>query len=127
MQFCVNILFYSILLLLYSILACDLSLDTKQLVYQSVVLGFLLFGAETWVPTQIIVKKLETFHRCCVRGIIGIGKAVQWGQYITTIQLAECFSMQETVGNLLSLARLRWLGRVARMSDDRIPKWILFG
>jgi len=42
-------------------LACDLSLETKRLVYQSVVLGFLLYGAETWALTQIIVKKLETF------------------------------------------------------------------
>ena len=35
--------------------------------------------------------------------------------------------MKETVSNWLSLARLRWLGQVARMSDDRMPKWILFG
>ena len=58
---------------------------------------------------------------------MGIGKAVQWAQHITTIQLAEHFGMQETVSNLLNLARLRWLGHVARMSDDCIPKQILFG
>ena len=35
--------------------------------------------------------------------------------------------MRESIGNLLTLARLRWLGHVASMSDDRMPKRILFG
>ena len=108
-------------------LAHDLSLETKRLVYQSLVLGVLLYGAETWAPKQVTVKKLETFHRRCVRCIMGIGRTVQWAQHITTIQMAERFGMRESVGNLLSLARLRWLGHVSRMSDDRIPKRILFG
>ena len=92
--------------------ACDLSLETKRLVYQSVVLGVLLYGVETWAPTQVLVRKLETFHRRCVRCIIGIGRAVQWEKRITTTQLAERFDMRESIGNLLTLARLRWLGKV---------------
>ena len=35
-----------------------LNLKTKRLVYHSVVLGVLLYGAETWTPTQVLVKKL---------------------------------------------------------------------
>ena len=38
---------------------------------------------------------------------MGIGKSVQWAHHITTIQLAEHFGVRESVGNLLSLARLR--------------------
>jgi len=48
-------------------LACDLSLDTKRLVYQSVVLGVLLYGAETWASTQVVVRKLEALHHRYVR------------------------------------------------------------
>ena len=40
------------------------------MVYQSIVVG--MYGAETLAPTQIIVRKLETFHHHCVRCIIGI-------------------------------------------------------
>ena len=58
---------------------------------------------------------------------MGIGRAIQWAQHITIIPLAEGFGVRESVGNLLSLARLRWLGNAARMSDDRISKRILFG
>ena len=35
--------------------ASDLSLETKRMLYQSVVLGVLLYGAETWAPTHELV------------------------------------------------------------------------
>ena len=57
-------------------LAHDLSLETKRLVYCSVVLGVFLYGAETWAPTQVLVRKLEWFHRRCVHCIMSVGKAV---------------------------------------------------
>ncbi len=31
------------------------------------------------------------------------------------------------VSNIVSHRRLRWLGHLARMSDDRLPKRVLFG
>ena len=107
--------------------ACDLSLETKRLGYQSAVLDVLLYGVETWVPTQVLVRKLETFHRHCVRCIMGIGRSMQWAERITTTQLAECFGIRESIGNLLTSATLRWLGHVACLSDNRMPKKILFG
>ena len=58
---------------------------------------------------------------------MGIGKAVHWAQHISTIQLPERFGMREFISNLSSLARLRWLGHVAQMPDDRIPKNNLIG
>ena len=58
---------------------------------------------------------------------MGIGRAMQWVEYITTTQLAERFGMRESIGNLLTLSRLQWLGHVACMSDDSMPKRILFG
>ena len=67
-------------------LAQDLGLETKRLIYQSVVLGVLLHGAESWAPTQMT---LEIFHCRCVRSITGIGKAVQWAQHISTVQLPD--------------------------------------
>ena len=57
---------------------------------------------------------------------MGIGRAVQWAERITTAQLAECFGMCESISNLLTLARIRWLGHVASVSDNRMPKRILF-
>jgi len=36
--------------------------------------------------------------------------------HISTIQLTECFGMQETNDNLLRLAKLRWLGNSSNCS-----------
>ena len=42
--------------------ASDLTMETKRIVYQSVVLGVLLYGAETWAFSQNLVGKLDQFH-----------------------------------------------------------------
>ena len=39
--------------------ASDLTLETKRMVYRSVVLKLLLYGAEIWAPTQELVSKLD--------------------------------------------------------------------
>ena len=97
------------------------------MVYRSVVLGVLLYGAEAWAPTQELVRKLDFFHRCCVRCILGVSRTVQWRDRLTTAELAGRFGMVESIGDLLTQWRLRWLGHVARMSDVRHPKRLLFG
>jgi len=35
--------------------------------------------------------------------------------------------MPVTLADMISCRRLRWLGHVARMGDDRLPKQLLFG
>ena len=104
--------------------ASDLTIETKRMVYRSVVL---LYGAETWAPTQELVGKLDRFHRRCVRCILGISRTVQWKEHLTTAELAGRFGMVESIGDLLTQYRLRWLGHVARMPDTRHPKKLLFG
>ena len=85
--------------------------------YQSVVLGVLLYGAEAWAPTQELVRKLDCFHRHCVCCILGVSRTVQWRDHLTTAELVGRFDMVESIGDLLTQWRLRWLGHVARMSD----------
>ena len=82
--------------------ASDLTLETKRMVYRSVVLGVLLYGAETWAPTQELVRKLDCFHRRCVRCILGVSRTVQWRDCLTTAELAGHFGMVESIGDLLT-------------------------
>ena len=58
---------------------------------------------------------------------MGISRIVQWKEQLTTAEQAAQFGMIESIGDLLTQYRLRWLGQVARMPDTRHPKKLLFG
>ena len=62
---------------------CMLSLTTKSMVYQVVVLGVLLYAVETWPVKQREVRILEAFHHRCLRTLLGISRALQVSQHIS--------------------------------------------
>ena len=105
----------------------DLSVSSKMLVYMSVVLGVLLYGSETWAIKSRTMHKLEAFHNRCMQCILGITSEQQIQERITTVQLRRRFGLNCSLEGIISKRRLRWLGHVARMSEERIPKQLLFG
>ena len=104
----------------------NLSVTTKMLVYTPVVLGVLLYGSETWTTTRSITRKLESFHNWCLRGILGITSEQQRREKVTRIQIARRFGMENSLKDTITARRLRWLGHLTRMEDDRVPKKVLF-
>ena len=104
-----------------------ISVATKREVYQAAVLFTLLYGAETWTVKADSVRKLRGFHNRCIRCMLGVSRLQQWKERITSRELAKAFGMTERVTDILRKHRLRWLGHVARMDNDRIPKQLLFG
>ena len=58
-----------------------LSRQTKKMVYQAVMLGVLLYVAETWFAKQDI-RILEGFHHCSLRNILGISRMQRYAQHI---------------------------------------------
>ena len=104
-----------------------LSVTTKRVVYKAVVLGTLLYGSETWTTKRSITQKLETFHNRCLRMIFGITRTEQREKRISSSEIRERFGMKELIQEMVTLRRLRWLGHVARMGDNRMPKQALFG
>ena len=104
----------------------DLSNKTKRMVYRAAVLGVLLYGAETWANKRTATRKIESFNNKCLRRILNITRLQQWAGHISSAQVRTTFGMKETLEEVVAARRLRWLGHVARMKDDRLPKRLLF-
>ena len=100
----------------------DLKIETKLLVYKSMVLSALLYGCETWTVYRHHVRYLDRFHLNCLRRIIGI----KWQDRIpdTEVLRRACSTGMEAT---LVLYRLRWAGHLVRMDHTRLPKRLLFG
>ena len=104
-----------------------LTLKTKRKIYQACVLLVLLYGAECWIPLRRHTKKINTFHHRCIRIILGISGQQQSSKRITMREIRRRWGDEETAAEKVKKRRLEWLGHLARMSEERIPKSALFG
>ena len=100
----------------------QLTIATKLRVYQACVLSTLLYGSESWSTYSSQESRLNTFHLRCLRRLLRI----KWQDKVPNVEVLKRAGIPSMQG-LLSQRRLRWLGHVHRMDDDRIPKSILYG
>ena len=99
-----------------------MSKEVKLRVYSASVLSVLLYGSETWNCTAAEIRRLESFHNRCLRCMFGISKLT----HFTNFALRK-LTGQQTIQSMIMNNRLRWLGHVMRMSDERMPKRMMFG
>ena len=85
-----------------------------------VILSTLLYGLESSVLLEPFVRRLEFFVVRCLRIILGI--SVRQKKRHTTIRK---MAKQQRISSLLTQRRLRFLGHLSRMSEDRLPKQLL--
>ena len=86
-----------------------------------------MYGFESWTTKSDTVRRLEVFHNRCLKGILGITASHHRTEHLITVEIAKHFGMRESLEDLITARRLRWLGHVTRMDEDKIPKWMLFG
>jgi hypothetical protein len=100
----------------------EVSIKTKLAVFNSVVVNRLLYAAETWPLTAADLRRLDSFHTYCLRRILRVS-------YLDKLRNEEVRSRckQPTLEEMVRERRLRWLGHVQRMGDDRLPKAMLWG
>ena len=63
------------------------------------------------------MKKVDVFHNSCLRRICNI----YWPNKISNEELHRKTNTRQ-LSTEIAIRRLKWLGHVLRMSDDRIPK-----
>ena len=97
-------------------------LRTKLMLYKAVVLSVLLYGAaESWALTESQVHRLSVFHTTCLRRIMRVSRL----DMVSNEELCSRAGMP-CMAELLSRHRLRWLGHLARMPNERWAKQLLF-
>lgn len=98
-----------------------LKVELKMQCFRAYVLPVLLFGSETWALTKKQANRLEVVHSDCLRQILNVRRADRHSKQ-------HLWSQCGTVSLAAHLAahRLRWLGHVLRMGDERYPHQVLF-
>ena len=100
----------------------DISNKTKISVYKAAITSALLFGAETWTLYQRHFVRLRRVQQRHLRAIL----RVPYTDRITNDQILDRAGVPD-IEMIVRKMQLRWAGHVARMSDNRIPKQLLFG
>ncbi len=72
-------------------------------------------------------ERHEVFHNRCLKGILGMTAQQQRAEHLSNVQIAKQCGMEECMEDLITARRLRWLGHVVQMDEERILKKLLFG
>ena len=73
-----------------------------------------------WLPSSLC-----TLHHCA-RSILGTTRSQQWEEHTSLDSVFKQARLRPRP-EIVSTWRLQWLGHLARMEDNRIPKRLLFG
>ena len=95
----------------------SIKLGTKIKLFRSIILSILLYGSETWCPLNSQIQRLQVFVTRCLRIITGISL---W-QKVGNTELRRMTSI-ERVEVLMEQRRLRWLGHLHKLENNKIPK-----
>ena len=99
---------------------------TRGKILRVLVISVLLYGAECWALHREDRRRLERFLHGCVRSVAGIPWQRRRAEGITIKMLLEMLGLPSAM-TLVFRAQTRWLGHVARMPLERLPRQALFG
>jgi hypothetical protein len=98
------------------------SVGTKIAVYKAVVLPCMLYAIGTWAALPRHVHKLEVAHNAWLRKILGV--TIMHHVPVTALR-KRCANIP-SMSQLITIYRLRWLGHLMRLKDNRVCKQLLF-
>ena len=98
--------------------------QAKAMVFVTLILGILLYGAESWRLTERVKQRLRVFHARCVRGMCRVSRKHTWKHNISTATLEQRLGL-DSFDTYFHRRQLRWLGHLARMDYARLPRRML--
>ena len=98
-------------------LSKSLQKDTKIRIFNACVKSVLLYGCETWIVTNEIQRKIQTFVNRCLGYILRIW----WSNIISNKDLWKVTG-QEYINFEIRKRKFSWIGHTLRKEDGEIPK-----
>ena len=99
----------------------DLTINTKISVYKQCLLPILLYDSEAWTLYSYEIKQLHTVQQRHLSSILKI----RWNDFVSNETVLTRSNVVD-IETLLAQNRLRWLGHLCRMGDNRTIKLILY-
>ena len=100
----------------------NLTIHTKIVVYDAVVISTIFSGCETWVKYRRHNRLLESFHIRRLQLILGL----RWWHKVTHSEIISRAGIP-TIESMLLHRQLHWLSHVIRMPHSRLPHCVLYG
>ncbi|VDP47211.1 unnamed protein product [Schistosoma margrebowiei] len=98
----------------------QLSTNTKVRIFNTNVKTVLLYGAETWRTTKVIIQKIQVFIISCLRKILQI----RWPDTISNNVLWERTN-QIPAEEEIRKKRWKWIGHTLRKAPDSVTRQVL--
>jgi hypothetical protein len=96
----------------------------KGSIYLALVLSVLLYGCENWILSSSLIQKISVFHNRCIRTMTGVTKWTQAAHRLTSASLLKRVRLPDMI-TLLTGRQAGWMGHVARLSEERLPRKFL--
>ena len=91
-------------------------------VYQAIVITTLLYAGDSWTIYSRHARQLNKFHMSCLCKLLRI----KWQDNIPNTEVLSHMGMP-SIYTLLSKAQVRWVGHVSCISNEHLPKRLLYG
>ena len=93
-----------------------ISMKSKLSLYNSLVIPVAIYASETWKSNNNLAHKLDILHRC-LRKLLKIS----WRDHVTNDDVRQR-SGQRKLSEIVQERRLKMLGHILRMTEERLPK-----
>jgi hypothetical protein len=105
-----------------------LSRNVKVKIYKTLILPIVLYGCETWSFTLREEHRLRVFENRVLRRIFGPKRDEVMGEWrkLHSEELHNLYSYPDIIRQVKS-RRMRWVGHVARMREERKVYKVLVG
>lgn len=104
----------------------SISRAAKLRTYKTIIRPTVLFGCELWVLSKRNQQILEVWERKILRTIFGGKKSGDLVLRRTNIEVTELYNDTNITG-VIKGQRLRWLGHIVRMTEDKVVKKVFKG